>query len=227
MSSYLDAEVDSTKKNLFNDDDVVFKEDKYPPVKVLHRKQGSWMEILTPEEYSTHQPETPAPITLDPPPTDIKTITEIDALDPGELTLKSSQAGRTEDQLKDPKTENQLTVNNRECLETVSDLEKSGESVEHLVTPSDVESELYSQFEGRRDFSTSLSSYTSEEIHHDDEGLIAQKPDVHFDEKTEDNEYERGLIAVCIGKFYCEIRANETKHFRKVYNHLHFCIHIV
>lgn len=200
-STNLDTEVDSAKKNLFNDDDVVFKEDKYPPVKLLHRKQGSWMEILTPEEYN--QPEIPASITSDPPLTNTKIITEIDTPDPGELTLQSRQAGRTEDQLKDIKTENQLTVDNRECLETVSDLEKSGESVEHQVTPSDVESELYSQFEGRPDFYTSLSSYTSEEIHHDEERLIAQKPDVHFDEKTEDNEFERGLIAVCIGKSCC------------------------
>lgn len=178
-------------------------------MKLLHRKQGSWMEILTPEEYN--QPETPPSITLDPPLTDTTlasitldppltdTITEVDTADPGELTLQSSQAGMTENQLESSKTENQLTVDNRECMETVSDLEQSWESVEHMVTPSDVESELYSQFEGRRDFYTSLSSYMSEEIHHDDEGLIAQRPDVHFDEKTEDNEFERGLIAVCIG----------------------------
>lgn len=171
------------------------------------------MEILTPEEYN--QPETPPSITLDPPLTDTTlasitldppltdTITEVDTADHRELTLQSSQAGMTENQLESPKTENQLTVDNRECMETVSDLEQSGESVEHMVTPSDVESELYSQFEGRPDFYTSLSSYTSEEIHHDDEGLIAQRPDVHFDEKTEDNEFERGLIAVCIGKSCC------------------------
>lgn len=79
--SAADTEVDSAKRNLFSDDDVVFKEDKYPPVKLLHRKQGSWMEILTPEEYN--QPETPPSITLDPPLTDT-TLASI-TLDPPSL----------------------------------------------------------------------------------------------------------------------------------------------
>lgn len=70
-----------------------------------------------------------------------------------------------------------------------------------MVILLDVESELYFQFEGRRDFYIFLLFYTLEEIYYDDEGLIVQRFDVYFDEKIEDNEFERGLIVVCIGKF--------------------------
>ncbi|XP_061172369.1 lysosomal-trafficking regulator-like isoform X2 [Saccostrea echinata] len=200
------TEVDFVKKNLFKEDDTVFRDEAYPPVKVLHHKQGSWMEIITPEEFKTNQDDDGTlPKSLDPPifSDDPKAAAEINAQDSGELNKQghSPGTGRTKDQLKDGnQSASDAVVIDSEHLETVSDLEGSSGSTfhsSHLPTPTDLDNETYTQFENP--FTKSVSSYTSEEIHHDDEGLIVQKPDVNFDEKAEDNDFERGLIAVCIG----------------------------
>ena len=201
------------KKNLFVDDDVVFKDETYPPVKVLHHKQGSWMEIITPEEFSVKQTENTPSKTSDPPMTlsNPSTAMAVSAPDMEVVVnsgLSPSETGRIVDQAKDEKTENQTENNEKEVMETVSDLENSGESFSHdsqLPTPSDIEGEMHYHFDGKHNAYVSLSSYTEEEIHHDEEGLITQKPDIHFDEKSEENDFERGLIAVCIGKI-CSVK---------------------
>ncbi|XP_078313286.1 lysosomal-trafficking regulator-like isoform X5 [Crassostrea virginica] len=206
-SSYSSTEVELAKKNLFVDDDVVFKDETYPPVKVLHHKQGSWMEIITPEEFSVKQTENTPSKTSDPPMTlsNPSTAMAVSAPDMEVVVnsgLSPSETGRIGDQAKDEKTENQTENNEKEAMETVSDLENSGDSFSHesqLPTPSDIEGEMHYHFDGKHNAYVSLSSYTEEEIHHDEEGLITQKPDIHFDEKSEENDFERGLIAVCIG----------------------------
>ncbi|XP_056022508.1 lysosomal-trafficking regulator-like isoform X3 [Ostrea edulis] len=203
-------EVDSAKKNLFQDDDAVFENEKYPPVKVLHHKQGSWTEIITQDEFNNCQIHDSPSETLVPslPKVDLKTKSVGTEPDSGDLIKRGGSPGtrRIGDQLKDTKDENQSAISTSviqgEQMETVSDLEGSGEGSvrsRKLPTPTDPELESYTQFDEKNHMYRSISSYTSEEIHHDDEGLIAQKPDIHFDEKTEDNEFERGLIAVCIG----------------------------
>lgn len=205
------SEVDSAKKNLFQDDDAVFENEKYPPVKVLHHKQGSWTEIITQDEFNNCQIHDSPSETLVPslPKVDLKTKSVRTEPDSGDLIKRGGSPGtrRIGDQLKDTKDENQSAISTSviqgEQMETVSDLEGSGEGSvrsRKLPTPTDPELESYTQFDEKNHMYRSISSYTSEEIHHDDEGLIAQKPDIHFDEKTEDNEFERGLIAVCIGE---------------------------